>query len=98
MIEDEAWPSAQAFTSWAKPVTTSPSMVRSTVTVEPQRREWALAVASGAGAAQQRDVRGEFEDALVVDVAQHIVRSTGDWSDRLFMARSPCQYRVASRH
>jgi hypothetical protein len=49
MIEDEACPSAQAFTSCPKPVTTSPSMVRSTVTVEPQRRECALAVASGCG-------------------------------------------------
>ena len=43
MIEDEAWPSAQAFTSWAKSVTVSPSILRSTVTVEPHSLEWAVA-------------------------------------------------------
>ena len=47
MIEDEAWPSAQAFTSWAKSVTVSPSILRSTVTVEPHSLEWAVALASG---------------------------------------------------
>src|ERR1700709_1823591 len=49
MIEDEAWPSAQAFTSWAKSVTTGPSILRSTLTVEPHSLECAVAVASGAG-------------------------------------------------
>ena len=47
MIEEEAWPSAQAFTSWAKSVTVSPSILRSTVTVEPHSLEWAVALASG---------------------------------------------------
>ena len=35
MIEDEAWPRAQAFTSWAKSETAPWSILRSTVTVEP---------------------------------------------------------------
>ena len=39
MIEEEACPSAQAFTSWAKSFTVSPSIVRSTVTVEPHSLE-----------------------------------------------------------
>ena len=47
MIEDEAWPSAQAFTSWPKSVTTPSFILTSTVTLEPQSREWATAVASG---------------------------------------------------
>jgi hypothetical protein len=47
MIEEDAWPSAQAFTSWEKSVTVSPSILRSTVTVEPHSFEWAVAVASG---------------------------------------------------
>jgi hypothetical protein len=48
MIEDEAWPRAQAFTSWAKSVTTGPSILRSTLTVEPHSLECAVALASGA--------------------------------------------------
>ena len=55
MIEEEAWPSAQAFTSWAKSVTVSPSIFRSMVTVEPQSFEWAVALASGSGS---RPIRG----------------------------------------
>jgi hypothetical protein len=47
MIDEEAWPSAQAFTSWAKSVISSPAMVRSTVTVDPHSLEWAVAEASG---------------------------------------------------
>ena len=47
MIEEEACPSAQAFTSWAKSVTTGPSIFTSTVTVEPHSFEWAVAEASG---------------------------------------------------
>ena len=39
MIEEEACPSAQAFTSWAKSVTTPSSTLRSTVTVEPHSLE-----------------------------------------------------------
>ena len=56
MIEDEAWPSAQAFTSWAKSVTLSPSILRSTVTVEPHSLEWAVALASGAGRRPRRGI------------------------------------------
>src|ERR1035441_2119850 len=59
MIEDEAWPSAQAFTSWAKSATTGPSILRSTVTVEPHSLEWAVGRASGAGVAGCT-VRGEI--------------------------------------
>ena len=55
MIEDDAWPSAQAFTSWAKSVTVSPSIFRSMVTVDPHNRDNALAVASGA---DSRPIRG----------------------------------------
>ena len=56
MIEDEAWPSAQAFTSWAKSVTVSPSIFRSTVTVEPHSLEWAVALASGVGSRPSRGI------------------------------------------
>jgi hypothetical protein len=54
MIEDEAWPSAHAFTTWEKSVTVSPSILRSTVTVEPHSLEWALAVASGLSSRPRR--------------------------------------------
>src|ERR1700739_2425570 len=47
MIEDEVWPSAQAFTSWAKSVTTGPSILRSILTVEPHSLECAVALAWG---------------------------------------------------
>src|SRR5215468_12437569 len=57
MIEDEAWPCAQAFTSWAKSVTVSPSILRSMVTVEPHSLECAVAVASGSG---RRPILGMF--------------------------------------
>ena len=56
MIEDEAWPSAQAFTSWAKSVTSSPRIFRSTVTVEPQSLEWAVAEASGSPSRPSRGI------------------------------------------
>src|SRR3569832_152926 len=55
MIEDEAGPSAQAFTSWAKSVTTGPAILRSTFTVDPQSFERAVALASGEG---RRPIRG----------------------------------------
>ena len=50
-MEEEAWPSAQALTSWAKSLTTGPSIRRSTLTVEPHSRETAFAVASAPAAA-----------------------------------------------
>ena len=72
MIEEEAWPSAQAFTSWAKSVTVSPSILRSMVTVEPHSLEWAVALASGCGKpAEPGNVAGQFEDPAVVDVVEH---------------------------
>ena len=72
MIEDEAWPSAQAFTSWAKSVTTGPSILRSTVTVEPHSLEWAVALASGAlKPPETRDIARQFEDFGVVNVVEH---------------------------
>ena len=55
MIEDDAWPSAQAFTSWAKSVTLSPSIFKSMVTVEPHNFDTAFAVASGSAS---RPIRG----------------------------------------
>jgi len=56
MIEEEACPSAQAFTSWAKSVISSPAMVRSTVTVDPHSFEWAVAVASGSPSRPSRGI------------------------------------------
>jgi len=56
ITDDEAWPRAHARTSWAKSVTTSPSILRSTVTVEPHRREWAVAEASGSGSRPSRGI------------------------------------------
>ena len=72
MIEEEAWPSAQAFTSWAKSVTSSPAILRSTVTVEPHSLEWAVALASGVvQPAQPGDIAGQFDDSAVVDLVEH---------------------------
>ena len=56
MIEEEACPSAQAFTSWAKSVTTGPSILRSTFTVDPHSLEWAVALASGAASRPNRGI------------------------------------------
>ncbi len=56
MIEDEAWPSAQAFTSWAKSVTTGPFILRSILTVEPHSLECAVALASGSGRRPSRGI------------------------------------------
>ena len=56
MIEEEAWPSAQAFTSWAKSVTTGPSILRSILTVEPHSLEWAVALAWGSGRRPRRGI------------------------------------------
>ena len=47
MIDDEACPSAQAFTSCAKSDTAPSSSLRSTVTVDPHSLECAVALASG---------------------------------------------------
>jgi hypothetical protein len=47
MIDDDAWPSAHAFTSWAKSLTRPSSTLRCTVTLEPHRRLTAVALASG---------------------------------------------------
>ena len=72
MIDDEAWPSAQAFTSWAKSTTLSPSILRSTVTVEPHSLESALARGVRLGKpSDPRDRAGEFDDAAIVDVVDH---------------------------
>jgi hypothetical protein len=46
MIEDEAWPRAQALTSWAKAETVSPSIFSQILTLEPQSFECAWALAS----------------------------------------------------
>src|SRR5674476_157706 len=56
MSEDEAWPSAQAFTSWAKSDTSGPSILTSTVTVDPHNLEWAVALASGAASRPSRGI------------------------------------------
>src|SRR5260221_134662 len=56
MIDDDAWPSAQAFTSWAKSETVDPSILTSTVTVEPHNLECAVALASGAASLPRRGI------------------------------------------
>ena len=72
MIDDDAWPSAQAFTSWAKSVTVSPSILRSTVTVEPHSLDRAVALASGLRqAAQPRNMAGQLQNTAIVDVVEH---------------------------
>ena len=72
MIEDDAWPSAQAFTSCAKSVTTPSCILRSTVTVEPHSLECAVAVASGVGEpADAGDVAGKAQNFRIVDVVDH---------------------------
>ena len=63
MIEEEACPSAQALTSWAKSVTASPSILRSTVTVEPHSFEWAVALAS---ASASRPSRGMLPASSII--------------------------------
>ena len=92
MIEDEAWPSAQAFTSWAKSVTVSPSILRSTVTVEPHSLEWAVAVASGLRQpADPGNIAGQFEDPAVVDLVQHGVRLGRLMRARRLIAQARCE-------
>jgi hypothetical protein len=71
MIEDEAWPSAQAFTSWAKSVTVSPSILRSTVTVEPHSLECAVARRRALEPADPGIVPAKLENPAVIDVVQH---------------------------
>ena len=72
MIEEEAWPSAQAFTSWAKSPTTGPFILRSTVTVEPHNLEWAVALASGVSSRPKRGILpAEIEDFGVVNLVEH---------------------------
>ena len=56
MMEEEAWPRAQALTSWAKSVISSPAILRSTVTVEPHSLEWAVALASGVSSRPSRGI------------------------------------------
>src|SRR3974390_3802623 len=66
MIEDDAWPSAHAFTSWAKSDTTGPSIFRSTVTVDPHNLEWAVALASGAARRPRWGVLGAKSGSLAL--------------------------------
>ena len=59
----EAWPSAQAFTFWAKSAIRPSSTARSTVTVEPQSGERFLTLACGAvEPAGMRNVGGKRQD------------------------------------
>ena len=77
MIEEEAWPSAQALTSWAKSRHRRRRHGEVDVTVEPHSFECAVALASGRGEpAEAGDVGGEFEDAPVVDVVEHAAAVT----------------------
>jgi hypothetical protein len=72
MIEDEACPSAQAFTSWAKAADVSPSIFSQILTFEPHSLEWAWALGIGIGKrADQRNIAGEFENFAVIDVVHH---------------------------
>ena len=96
MIEDEAWPSAQAFTSWAKSVTVSPSIFRSMVTVEPQSFEWAVALASGAAKPPDpRNRPGQLDDAAIVDLVEHC--RTADLPGRALGLLSPPANRLYRR-
>ena len=83
MIEDEAWPSAQAFTSWAKSVTG----VAVHLEVDRDGRAAQLGVGGGAGVgvgqpADAGDIARQLEDPLVVDVVQHEIRCPGRRSER----------------
>ena len=50
----------------------APSILRSTVTVEPHSFEWAVALASGARqAAEAGDIARQFQDAAVVNLVKH---------------------------
>ncbi len=72
MIEDEAWPSAQAFTSWAKSVTVSPSIFRSMVTVEPHSSRHARWRGVGVGQPPDpRDRARKLDNPAIVDLVEH---------------------------
>jgi hypothetical protein len=72
MIEDDACPSAQALTSWAKSLTAPSLTFRSTVTVDPQSFECAVAGRVGRGEpAQTGDVARQVEDSGVINVVKH---------------------------
>ena len=66
MIEDEAWPSAQAFTSWAKSVTTGAVHLE----VDGDGRAAQLGMGGGAGvglgqAAEPGDIARQFQDSAL---------------------------------
>ena len=85
--EAEAWPRAQAFTSWPKAATRPSARTRSTVTVEPQSGERLRAVTWGIGQALgQRDGGGEREDALGVELDQFVVAADARASFFAFVA------------
>ena len=72
--DEEARPSAQAFTSWAKSTTRPSSTRRSTTTVEPQSRECGL----GGGVRiceppKPGNIRRQLENTPIVDVVDHPV-------------------------
>ena len=74
MIEDEAWPSAQAFTSWAKSVTVSPSILdrwlRSSRIAATPPSPWRRLRQPP----DPRNVACKFDDAAVVDFVEHCRR------------------------
>ena len=72
IIDEEAWPRAQAFTSCAKSATTSPSDLE--VDRHGRAAELGMGRRAGVGVrqpAEARNVGGELEDAAVVDLVQH---------------------------
>ncbi len=75
MIEEEAWPSAQALHLVGEVADQPVLHADVDLTVEPHSLEWAEAEASGMGQAPQPgDIPGELDDFLVVDVVQHGAR------------------------
>src|ERR1041384_6430287 len=77
MIEEEAWPSAQAFTSWAKSVH---GAVHLQVDLDGGAAQLGMGGGAGVGvgeAAEAGDIPREFDDPLVIDVIQHEIRCPG---------------------
>jgi glucose/arabinose dehydrogenase len=95
MIDDEACPSAQAFTSWAKSETVSPFIFRSTDTVDPHSFEWAVAEASPSGIAIVGDqvylacLRGERLYRIGLDGQNRQGLNIGDFGRLRHVARAP---------
>ena len=96
--EDDAWPSAQALTSWAKSLTRPSLDAEIDVTVEPHRRECALALASGDASRPSRGMSAASSRMRgVVDFVQHRSHDARGWSTAsslLYRSAEPAKKRV----